>query len=215
MKGKGSWIALWLIVLAGLAATVFVRQGISAGAEARAAETAVVSESVAVSETAIVSEAAPSESVGIVSEDGPAAGNGPASGNGPRLQAGPVAAVENEALTRLEELDKQIGEDRDRSGAKNASSRKAAAESEWNLWEAEVRRLLETLKDLLGTQEQEQLMEQQKSWLKEREAKALEASGRQPGSNLEQVNYYRSLAEATRQRAYDLAEEYAAYFQNR
>ena len=67
------------------------------------------------------------------------------------------------------------------------------------------------LEEELDTAQQEELMLQQKGWMKDRESQAIAASRKQAGGSLEELNYSMALAEITRQRAFELAEGYSSF----
>lgn len=119
---------------------------------------------------------------------------------------------QNIALVRLQELDSQIARNRVKDTDATANSQKAAAESEWRLWEAELQRMLETLKGRLDHDGQDALMRQQREWIRSREEQAVAASQKQMGSAMEEVSYNRALAELTRERSYQVAEIYESFF---
>ena len=118
----------------------------------------------------------------------------------------------NTALARLQELDSQIARNRTKDTEITASSQKAAAESEWRLWETELQRMIEHLKEKLDRDQQDQLMRQHREWIRSREEQAVEASQKQMGSAMEEVSYSRALAELTRERSYQIAQIYEDFF---
>lgn len=120
--------------------------------------------------------------------------------------------LQNTALSRLLELDSQIARNRAKDTDMTANSQRAAAESEWRLWETELQRMLEILKEKLDSTQRDTLMRQQREWIRSREEQAVEASQKQMGSAMEEVSYSRALAELTRERSYELAEMYANLF---
>lgn len=120
--------------------------------------------------------------------------------------------IENPVLIRLQELDGQIAANQFRESENTTGSRKASSENEWMLWETELQRILGILKEKLEPQEQEALMHEQIEWMKSREEEAVNASQKELGGTMEEVNYNRSRAKRTRSRAYELAEAYADLF---
>lgn len=118
---------------------------------------------------------------------------------------------ENPVLLRLQELDEQIARNRAREAETTANSRKASAESERKLWEGEMQHMLGILKEHLDANQQDELMLQQKDWMKDRESRAIAASEKQAGGAMEELNYSMTLAEITRSRAYELAEIYSPF----
>lgn len=119
---------------------------------------------------------------------------------------------DNPVLIRLQELDGQIAINQSRESENTTNSRKASSENEWMLWETELQRILGILKEKLDSQAQEALMHEQIEWMKSREEEAVDASRKELGGTMEEVNYNRSRAQRTRSRAYELAETYADLF---
>lgn len=115
---------------------------------------------------------------------------------------------EHPALIRLQELDEQIARNQAGKSETTTSFRKASAENEWRLWETELQRILGVLKEKLDEKAQESLMYDQIEWMKNREETSVDASKKQMGSAMEEVNYNRSRAELTRARVYALTELY-------
>lgn len=112
---------------------------------------------------------------------------------------------------RLEELDAQIERNRAADAEKPVgNSVKARSENELKLWEAELDGIMKALETRLGSEDIEKLYAKQREWRRDRDAKALEASKKQNGSSLEEVEYTVSLTVSTRSRAYELVKEYEA-----
>lgn len=113
-------------------------------------------------------------------------------------------------LTRLEELDQEIERmhNREKETAAGHSTVKARTENEWRLWQAEMDRVLDVLEKQLEVEERDTLFQEQRDWVRERETKAIEASTKQSGAALEEVEYNRSLGAETRARVYELVRRY-------
>ena len=94
--------------------------------------------------------------------------------------------LQNTALARLQELDSQIARNRAEDTDMTANSQRAAAESEWRLWETELQRMMEILKEKLDRTQQDTLMRQQREWIRSREEQAVEISRKQMGSAMEE-----------------------------
>lgn len=114
----------------------------------------------------------------------------------------------NAYLNRLQDLDAQLEKGRSAS-TDTTNSLKAASEQELRLWETELDRILAALEKRLSDEETEALFKEQKEWFRDRENTAVDVSKRKSGSTLEEVEYNVSLADSTRARAYELAEQYA------
>jgi len=132
--------------------------------------------------------------------------NSPQAVDPPMMETEP----ENRYRNRLEELDAQIAKNHAASGDTTANSLKAAAENERKLWEAELNRILDALEQQFSAEQEDELFKEQKEWIRERENTAVAVSKKQSGSAMEEVEYNISLAETTRTRAYELAEQYAS-----
>lgn len=111
-------------------------------------------------------------------------------------------------VSRLEELDAKMERLGD-STSDTSNSLKSAAEQERRVWESEMQRIMEILARNLSEQEKEELIREQKLWMRDREDEALAASRKQHGSALEELEYIISHSETTRERTYELAEQYA------
>ena len=109
---------------------------------------------------------------------------------------------------RLEELDRQIEKKRSTKQDTTANSAKAVAESERKLWENELNQLLNGLRRHMSSDTWDAFMKDQNEWIRSREAMAVDALSGNSGSAMQELEYTRSLAEITRDRAYELAEEY-------
>ncbi len=142
-----------------------------------------------------------------LSEEAPAAGTAVRE-NGPGGIRQEDVKFQNAILARLEELDSLIARNRARETDMTANSQKAAAENEWKLWEAEMQRIIENMKEALDPGQTDSLMRQQREWIRDRESQAVASSKKQMGSSMEEVSYNRALAELTRERVYELAEVY-------
>lgn len=113
-----------------------------------------------------------------------------------------------DVLARLKELDDQIAKNQSRKSGDTANSQKAASETERKLWEAELSRCLDVLEAKLDKEEKDALMKEQNEWIRQRENKALEVSGKLNSSVRQELEYNNSMAESTRARVYELAQEY-------
>lgn len=220
MKLKGTWITICLFLAVGALSTDFVKKQTGNGGPAEAgAQTEAVKEAGLPVQEAGGRQGLPAQAfMGDEAADA-----------GPPVQAERTglpeeivssgrlstelegADGENGVLLRLMELDGQIAKNHTEEKDITANSRKAAAESERKMWEGEVQYILGVLKERLDTAQQEELMLQQKGWMKDRESQAIAASRKQAGGSLEELNYSMALAEITRQRAFELAEGYSSF----
>ncbi len=108
---------------------------------------------------------------------------------------------QSEAYARLQELDQQIRKNHEKDGNASTNFRKAAAETERKLWQAELDYILNILKERLPAQEWESLIDEQNQWMIDINRENISVSG--------ELEHQISLAESTRERAYDLTDLYA------
>lgn len=130
------------------------------------------------------------------------------------VQAESTAVVEESEPAinaRLQELDQQIEKNHENDSSATANALRATAETERKLWQAEVDRMLDILKERLSDEEWQRLIADQNRWLVEREEQAAAASARSGSTALEELEHQRSLADSTRERAYRLAEDYSPW----
>lgn len=109
---------------------------------------------------------------------------------------------------RLNELDLQVQKMKDSDAEGTTYSMKSNAEKEWKLWDSELNTIYNEILDSLNAEDAKQLVEEEKQWLKMRDAAALEASQKYSGGSLEGVEYTTTLASYTRDRVYDLVNSY-------
>lgn len=235
MRPKGIWIAIGLILAVGISSTRLVRQYTSEPLRMNTAETVMADrtpEPDAFPAERIPEEASertvriPEAAMAQIQEPEQEAETEAAAGYGQALdteavpeQASDEAAASEEApsakqsgkqdiLERLEELDRQIEKKRSSKQDATANSAKAVAESERKLWENELNQLLSGLRSHMSPDTWDAFMKDQNEWIRSREAMAVEALSGNSGSVMKELEYTRSLTEITRDRAYELAEEY-------
>lgn len=109
---------------------------------------------------------------------------------------------------RLDELDLQIQRIRSEGTESTSYSMKTAAENELKLWDSELNTIYNDILNYLDEEESQKLISEEREWMKERDAKAVEAAKKFAGGSLEGLEYTASLAESTRRRAYALADFY-------
>ena len=108
---------------------------------------------------------------------------------------------------RLEDLDTLILKMREEETDSNVYSIKTSAETELKLWEGELNSIYNALMEMLSQEDAAKLASEQQEWLKNRDARAAESSGRNSGS-MEGISYAATLVSLTRDRAYELAGRY-------
>lgn len=122
-----------------------------------------------------------------------------------------VQPTEQAVYTRLQELDQQIEKNHENDKNSTANARRAAAETERKLWQAELDRILEHLKERLSAEDWQKLAAEQNKWLVTREEQAVPVTARNSSSTMEELGHQISLAESTRARAYELADTYSEW----
>ena len=108
---------------------------------------------------------------------------------------------------RLMDLDSQIQKMREQETDSNVYSIKTSAETELKMWEGELNSIYNALLELLPQEDAARLAAEQQEWLKTRETKAAENTGKSGGS-VERIGYAATLASLTRDRAHELAGRY-------
>lgn len=111
---------------------------------------------------------------------------------------------------RLAELDVQVQKMRSEASDSTTYSMKTLAEKELTLWNMEMNVLYSEIADVLTEEAKSKLESDQQAWLKTRDTRAEEAARKYSGGSLEGVEYTASLAESTRERTYNLVEEYSS-----
>lgn len=109
----------------------------------------------------------------------------------------------------LASLDEQIKKIREESQDSNTYSMKALVDKELKLWTMEQNTIYDTVAQTLTEEERKSLESSQQNWIKTRDAKAEEAAKKFSGGSLEGLEYTASLAESTRERAYELVKVYS------
>lgn len=140
-----------------------------------------------------------------------AASSGPASpleGTHGRAEKNAALSSGTDYRQRLLDLDSQIQKLREEDKDASAYSMKATAESELKLWEGEMNTVYNALLDHMDQEEAKELAAEQQTWMKNREARAVENSAKNSAANLEGVGVTAALASLTRARTYDLVDRY-------
>jgi uncharacterized protein YecT (DUF1311 family) len=74
----------------------------------------------------------------------------------------------------------------------------------WDIWDELLNEIYEVLKEQLLPEEMDQLIEEQRNWIKYRDDSALEASLKYKGGTQEHLEYVAVLANLTEERCYEL-----------
>lgn len=127
--------------------------------------------------------------------------------------AGDQAAVQETVADyreRLEEIDSQIKKVRTENTDSNTYSVKNTADYEFRLWDTVLNEMYTVIMDQMSDEEKEKLKTEEREWMRKRDTAAREAANKYNGGVLEGVEYTASMAASTRERAYELAEEFSA-----
>jgi len=188
MRNKGIWIAILVILSAGLSFTAYTRSYVKERQTVAAGER-------------------PTKKLDLNTSSDPPV----------QTAAGVFSAAEATETgsypARLNELDRELAESREKDRSLAGYSTKARLENELSLWQSEVDLILVVLEKKLGSDEQKALLQHQQEWLRDREALALSASSKLNSSVAQELEYIRFQAQDTRSRAYELYEVYAASLQ--
>lgn len=131
--------------------------------------------------------------------------------DGANMEMEPIDGNESSSYyrNRLAELENRIQKNREAQAASNNSnSAKTLADSELKLWDNELNLIYNAIKDDLDDGEAADLVEEERAWIRERDRKAVDAAKASAGGSLESVEYTASLADSTRERAYELLDRY-------
>lgn len=116
--------------------------------------------------------------------------------------------------SRLAELDVQIKRLRDEETDSNTNSIRATAKTELKLWDGELNLIYNSIIEELNEDEKTKLIQEEREWMKERDALAVAAAKKSGGGTMEGLEYIASLAESTRKRVYELAASYKDVLDN-
>lgn len=85
---------------------------------------------------------------------------------------------------------------------------KKVEDDRWEMWDQLLNEIYGALKEQLSAEEMDQLKEEQRNWIKNRDKRALEASLKFKGGTQEHLEYTAVLANITEERCYELVEGY-------
>ena len=131
------------------------------------------------------------------------------------LAAAPGSSVSEEALTaedyrkKLEDVDRIVKDLRETDGTANTTdSVKNIAEDEYRLWDTELNRVYQAVISAMSENEAEKLRSEERQWIRSRDQMAKQAAAKLKGGTMESLEYTASLSVSTRERAYELLEDY-------
>lgn len=129
---------------------------------------------------------------------------------------GPGGAYGSQTPGSYEEFLRKFGETEETIARMRAAEKKNQSEverqnsasSQLRYWETQMNSVYQTIMSVLSAEEAAMLARNQQDWKKQREQNAAEAARNSAGSRQERTSYTLSQAEATRERAYELLEQY-------
>jgi len=112
--------------------------------------------------------------------------------------------------TYIDKLDKiKVGlKDLEKLYAGNTFEMKSAAGLEYERWDAALNEIYGVLKTQLSKTEMSSLEKEEMQWIRDKEAKANAAAAEWAGGTGEQLQYVSSVAQSTKDRCYQLVNEY-------
>ena len=85
------------------------------------------------------------------------------------------------------------------------------ADYELKIWDDLLNRIYQDIIENMDETVAEELRQEEKAWIKKRDADAKKVSSRYSGGTLEGLEHTASLAQSTKDRAYELLEDYGSY----
>lgn len=113
-----------------------------------------------------------------------------------------------ELKDRLQTVEEQIAAQEEAADS-NPASRYMAAEYAWNLWDGELNLIYSHIRSHMSEEEAEDLKREEVAWLKERDLAAEQAYVQNDTPPKQSIQYITISAQKTRERCYELLEQYA------
>lgn len=118
-------------------------------------------------------------------------------------------SLKDEYLVKLNEMDKKDREvPADTSKASTTVELEKEEAERLDRWDEALNEIYSVLNEQLSAEEMEQLREEQRDWIKERDQKAKEASLKYEGGTMEGLEYVATQASVTKDRCYELVAKY-------
>ena len=111
----------------------------------------------------------------------------------------------DEYLQKLSEMEEA---DRNEEAKTTMAELEQQESDRFEKWDKELNQIYGILKEQLSTEQMEQLREEQRAWIKQRDESAKEASLKYKGGSTEKLEYVATQATLTRERCYELAAQY-------
>lgn len=112
---------------------------------------------------------------------------------------------------RLGEIENTIQNLENSGSANTTDAMREAAAYEYRLWDAELNQIYQAIMAVLPDEEADTLRGRERRWIRKRDTAAKQAAERYKGGTMENVEYTASLANSTRDRAYELLDLYESY----
>lgn len=112
---------------------------------------------------------------------------------------------------RLGEIENTIQNLENSGSANTTDAMREAVAYEYRLWDAELNQIYQAIMAVLPDEETDTLRGRERRWIRERDTAAKQAAERYKGGTMENVEYTASLANSTRDRAYELLDLYESY----
>ncbi|MGG4412108.1 lysozyme inhibitor LprI family protein [Niallia taxi] len=113
-----------------------------------------------------------------------------------------------EYLTKLNAKKKEMDELRNNPEDDSTYAMKKVEGERYKAWDDLLNEIYGVLQKQLSSEEMEQLKQEQREWIKNRDSKAKEASLKYEGGTMEQLEYVAVLADLTEERCFALVEGY-------
>src|SRR5690606_2563462 len=116
--------------------------------------------------------------------------------------------VESKKEDYLKKLNEMQEADRNSEVGTTVAELEKQEAKRYEKWDAELNEIYRLLEGQLSSDEMEQLREEQRSWIKERDEIAKESSEKYKGGSTEALEYVATQAELTRERCFTLVAQY-------
>jgi uncharacterized protein YecT (DUF1311 family) len=116
------------------------------------------------------------------------------------------ASRKEEYLKKLEDTKRKTEESEATDSSTYALKR--VENDRWEIWDELLNEIYGVLKEQLSSEEMDHLREEQRNWIKFRDARALKASQKYKGGTQEHLEYVSVLANLTEERCYELVANY-------
>ncbi len=121
---------------------------------------------------------------------------------------GDKVSQKEEYLTKLNAKKKEMDELRNNPEDDSTYAMKKVEGERYKAWDDLLNEIYGVLQKQLSSEEMEQLKQEQREWIENRDSKAKEASLKYEGGTMEQLEYVAVLADLTEERCFALVEGY-------